>query len=77
MTPLMPQHASTLRAPPRRPLDYGRVSITDEQRIGLHKLVLETFTDMVNNGHSLQDTLAAIYLSGMENAVAMSRERGG
>ena len=37
------------------------------------RIALGIFTDMVNSGATLQETLAAVYLSGSENALAAYR----
>lgn len=47
-----------------------------ESREMIEAIALEIFTDMSNAGATLQQTLAAIYLSGMENALEASRDDG-
>jgi hypothetical protein len=43
-------------------------------RQSMEKIALEIFTDMVNSGASLQQTLTAIYLSGIHNTLAALKE---
>jgi hypothetical protein len=43
--------------------------IPHSEREFIEQMALSIFTDMVNAGCSLQATLAAIYLSGCENAL--------
>ena len=45
-----------------------------EARECIERIALGIFTDMVNSGATLQETLAAVYLSGSENALAAYRE---
>jgi len=46
--------------------------ITPEHREALESISLETFTDMVNNGHTFQASLAAVYFSGIIHALEMT-----
>jgi hypothetical protein len=50
------------------------VTLPDDAREFIEGLALGIFTDMVNSGATLQQTLAAVYLSGSENALAAYRE---
>jgi hypothetical protein len=43
----------------------------------MEDIALGIFTDMVNSGATLQQTLASIYLSGMENALSALKEGAG
>jgi hypothetical protein len=52
-----------------------RIAITDEQRVTVESLSLEVFTTMTNAGASLQETLAAIYLTGFQNAAEAAKGR--
>lgn len=45
-----------------------RMALTDEQRQAVEGIALSIFADMTNAGCSLQETLSAIYLSGLEHA---------
>ena len=66
-TSLRPQHRSTLN---RRlePRGMAIAKLGDEQRKFIEAQALSIFTDMVNSGASLQQTLAAVFLSGMSAA---------
>lgn len=69
-------HSSVLKAKQRasgylkRPLNMSTVTLTSDQRECIERIALGIFTDMVNSGATLQETLAAVYLSGSENALA-------
>jgi hypothetical protein len=56
--------------PRPRPAGMDRASVTSEQREVLESIALGIFTDMTNSGCSLQETLAAIYLSGIKHALS-------
>lgn len=56
-----------------RPHGMSRMTVTAEQRQQVERIALDIFTDMANAGCSLQETLSAIYLSGLQNAVATMR----
>jgi len=45
-----------------------------EVRQGIEKIALHIFTDMTNSGASLQQTLTAIYLSGVQNTIAAIKD---
>lgn len=51
-----------------RPSNMERMGITSEQRQSFEGIALDIFTDMTNAGCSLQETLAAIYVSGLVHA---------
>lgn len=57
-----------------RPANMNTVALPSEHREFIEQLALSIFTDMVNSGATLQETLAAVYLSGSENALAAYRE---
>ena len=57
-----------------RPKGMSLKRVPPEARKAMEEMSLAVFTDMVNSGASLQQTLAAIYLSGIENAMAIWRE---
>ena len=44
---------------------------TKEQNQACQEISLSIFTDMSNNGFSLRETLAAIYISGVSHAVSV------
>ena len=63
---LAPRHHSALkRRGPLSPRGLSRTSLPDEMRVFIETETLDIYTRMVNAGCSLQQTLTAIYLSGM------------
>jgi hypothetical protein len=48
--------------------------VPPEVREAMEDITLGIFTDMVNSGATLQQTLASIYLSGVENALSALKE---
>ena len=77
---LRPMHRSVLEKHARargyrpRPVNMSAVALPSEARECIERIALGIFTDMVNSGATLQETLAAVYLSGSENALAAYRE---
>lgn len=77
---LRPMHRSVLETHQRargyrpRPVNMSTVALTSEQRECIERIALGIFTDMTNSGATLQETLAAVYLSGSENALAAYHE---
>lgn len=74
MEPLHPIHSSvrgerTKYMPHPRPYKMDRMGVTNEQRELFESIALSIFTDMTNSGRSLQETLSAIYLSGIKHAL--------
>lgn len=69
--PLRPLHDSMVGRS-REPSGFGTMVITPEQREALERVALETFTSMVNNGHTFQASLAAVYFSGITHALEMT-----
>lgn len=70
---LYPLHHSVIARrdkyrPSPRPANMDKMALTDEQRQTVEGVALSIFTDMTNAGCSLQETLSAIYLSGLEHA---------
>lgn len=55
-----------------RPFNMTPAPITGEQLACVQTVALGVFTDMSNAGFSLRETLAAIYLTGAQHAVAAS-----
>lgn len=79
MEPLHPIHASvraerTRYTPRPRPQNMDRIAIDNSARETIEGIALGIFTDMTNAGCSLQETLATIYLSGMQNASELLKE---
>lgn len=72
MADLHPVHSSI---PPGGKLPRGmtRARLTEEQCHFLDHFALSIFADCVNAGRTFQEALAAIYLSGMENGIAMTK----
>lgn len=73
MSKLHAQHFSTIGKTPR-PKNMERTKLAPEHRMFVEELALSIFTDMVNSGATIQQTLAAIYLSGAENALAAKED---
>jgi len=57
------------------PRDMDRADITGDQAEAAQRIGLSIFTDMSNNGFSLREALAAIYISGLSHAVSVMTER--
>lgn len=80
---LIPIHHSVQERSARsrgfRPRPYGMsvIAMPHEARECIESIVLSIYTDMVNSGASLQETLAAVYLSGCEHAISASSAAGG
>lgn len=55
-----------------RPQNMERIGVTEEQRLAMEQVALDIFTDMTNAGCSLQETLSAIYMSGIQHALSMT-----
>ena len=69
MTELRPRHHSTMkRRVPPIPTGLSRATLPDETRLMIETECLDIFTRMSNAGMSLQQTLTAIFLSGMSAA---------
>lgn len=75
MPDLRPLHHSVLRSRVYQPRNMARCSMSADQREFIEGQALSIFTDMVNAGCSLQQTLAAVFLSGMNAAMEASHER--
>lgn len=69
MKAIVPMHRSKLATHFKQPKDMQRTKLSDEHRIMIESQALGVFADMTNAGCSLQQTLAAIYLSGMNAAI--------
>lgn len=52
----------------QRPTSMRRMQLTREQRVLIETEALDIFTTMTNGGCTLQQSLAAIFLSGMNAA---------
>lgn len=67
-----PRHHSLVRKR-RFPRGLDRVAITDEQRVAIQSIALDVFATCANAGLSLQEILAAVYLTGLEHGSNASR----
>lgn len=72
MTALHPQHRSTLGRQPK-PSSMAVARLGEDQRRFIEAEALSIFTDMVNAGATLQQTLAAVFMSGMSAAREVSQ----
>jgi len=80
VAPLLPVHSSMrplVRRERIRPhnMDYIH-GVTHEQGEALERIALGIFTDMTNAGATFQESLAAIYLSGLSHAIEAEKLRG-
>lgn len=57
------------------PPSMTRVECTVEQLETVQRLALSIFTDMSNEGYSLRECLAAVYLSGLQHGAVAAREQ--
>lgn len=74
-TALYPIHPSVLKEGRRiHPKNMGSGVLSPDSNQAIQELVLEVFADMANAGATLHQTLTAIYLSGVNHAVAMLKE---
>ena len=65
---LKPIHYSVKKRRTFAPRNMAHTKIPDDTRTFIESESLSIYTDMVNSGASLQATLAAIFLSGMNAA---------
>lgn len=73
--PLRPVHYS-LRPEyyhKRTPYNMERIQIPHELIDGLTNIAIEIFNDCSNVNHSFQDTLLAIYISGLQHGQALAK----
>ena len=73
MTELRPIHHSVLNSTRRKPRNMERTYLPNEARELIEREALSIFTDMTNAGCSLQATLTAVFLSGMNAATEAQR----
>jgi hypothetical protein len=59
----------------RRPHGYADAPVDAEQARLLRKLALDVFTDMSNAGQPFVYALAAVYLTGMMDALSAQKDR--
>ena len=67
------QHSSK-RNTNLNPRQMAVMKLPPEVRESMEEMALDIFTDMVNSGASLQQTLTAIYLSGIEHTMSSLKE---
>jgi hypothetical protein len=78
---LTPAHLSPLHISRRlalrhiKPRGMACISLPADHRECIERIALSIYTDMVNAGATLQETLAAVYLSGSENAVQAMKDQ--
>ena len=70
---LTPRHHSTLKRRSTAPRGLSYALLPDETRVFIETETLDIYARMVNAGCSLQQTLTAIYLSGMNAAQESQR----
>ena len=58
----------------RTPMGFGRMKMTHEQAELVSRLAMSTFVEMVNNGHTFDAAISAVYMTGFENAAMASRK---
>lgn len=58
---------------PRR---MTKMPLSADQAAFVEKFALSIFTDCVNAGRTFQDAIAACYLSGLQNGIALSAQPG-
>ena len=56
----------------RPPRQMKAMVMDHEMKAGLTEIALSIFTDCVNSGKTFQDSILAVYLSGIENGAATS-----
>ena len=71
----MARRIQEMRGASIRPVGMARIFIDSSHRQCIEGIALSIYTDMVNAGATLQETLAAVYLSGSENALMAMKER--
>ena len=71
---LTPRHRSTLKQQRTAPRGLDCAVLPDETRVFIEAETLDIYTRMVNAGCSLQQTLTAVFLSGMSAANAAQRD---
>ena len=70
--PLHPIHPSLQANNNHAPPGFSKIELENAE--WLHDEVLQIFTEMVNNGHSFQKALVAIYLTGMHYTLEAQKD---
>ena len=73
--PLRPMHKSMRGSQfwSRPPARMSAIGLDEETKTAVTKLALSIFTDCINSGKTFQDTILAVYLSGLENGSEAAR----
>lgn len=58
-----------------RPRNMDKMSITNEQAELLGDMVLSIFADMANAGATFEESLRAIYMTGVQNTLEITKEK--
>ena len=74
MTNHMRPHHFSMRHKKRKPRDYGVVKCTPDMVEFMERESLRVFSDMTMNGHTFIQAIAAIYLTGFNDALAAIEE---
>jgi len=77
--PIVPQHPSRIGGFGGlcAPIGFGVMRLSTQDRVFIESEAISIYTDMVNAGATLQQTLTAVYLSGMRAAnIALDGEGG-
>ena len=59
---------------PISPAGLAHIEASQEQVEALESVALDVFTDMTNSGATLQASLAAVYMTGIEHGLTMGKE---
>ena len=75
MSGLRPLHWSKRQqGRPISPAGLTHIEVSQEQVEALESVALDVFTDMTNSGATLQASLAAVYMTGIQHALTMRKE---
>lgn len=67
------RHSSMVGRSALRIKDMTSIKLPPETRESMEAISLSIFTDMCNAGHSLQGSLLAVYLSGINHGAEIGR----
>ncbi len=56
------------------PRNMQRLPCTHDQSAALMNVALEMFADVCNSGHTFQEALVAVYLSGLNHGAELTKE---
>ena len=74
MSAIKPIHQSLTKSRNKQPKDMQIMSLPTEVRMTIEQTAIDIFADMTNAGCTMQQALAAIYLSGLQHGAEMSKE---